>query len=68
VYDVADAADPQELAYYIPQCPPQQPAIQINDVFVDTELNIFVTDRVNGGLYVLAADEELTSRLVAASL
>jgi len=68
VYDVADAAHPRELAHYIPQCPPQQPAIQINDVFVDTELNIFVTDRVNGGLYVLAADEALTSRLVAASL
>jgi hypothetical protein len=68
VYDTADPAAPVEIAHWIPECPPGQQAAQINDVLVDADHNIFVTDRVNGGLYVLAAEPELAARMEAAAL
>jgi hypothetical protein len=53
VYDTADPRRPKEIAAYVPEPPPGQPAIQLNDVLVDADGLIFVTDRVRGGLYVL---------------
>jgi hypothetical protein len=53
VYDVADATRPIEIAWYVPDPPPGQPAIQLNDVLVGADGLIYVTDRVGGGLYVL---------------
>jgi hypothetical protein len=63
VYDLADAAAPVEIAHWIPPTPPGQLAVQINDVFVAEDLLVYVTDRVNGGVYVVAPDDTLAARL-----
>jgi len=68
VYDLTDAAEPSEIAYWEPEPPPGQEAPQSNDLFVDDELNIFVSDRFTGGLYVLAPDAELTQAMTEARL
>ena len=62
VFDVTDAARPVEIAWYVPDAPPGQPAIQLNDVLVDADGLVYVTDRNAGGLYVL----ELTAGAQAA--
>jgi hypothetical protein len=53
VYDVSDATNPVEIAWYIPDPSPGQPAIQLNDIYVNADGLIHVTDRVGGGLYLL---------------
>lgn len=53
VYDLADAAHPVEVAHWVPATPPGQAVPQSNDLFVDEDCNIWVTDRVAGGLSVL---------------
>ncbi|HVR89274.1 MAG TPA: hypothetical protein VHG53_06985 [Candidatus Limnocylindria bacterium] len=53
VFDVADPLDPTEIAAYVPEAPPGQATIQLNDVLVSADGLIFVTDRLHGGLYVL---------------
>ena len=53
VYDTADPRAPREIASFVPEAPAGQPVIQFNDVLVDREGTIFVTDRVRGGLYIL---------------
>ncbi|MBI2755316.1 MAG: hypothetical protein HYX52_01260 [Chloroflexi bacterium] len=52
VYDIEDASNPREVAWYVPEPPPGQGACQINDVFVDDTF-IYITDRINGGVWVL---------------
>ena len=42
--------------------------MQINDVFVATDHLVYVTDRVNGGVYVLQPDDELSARMTEAAL
>jgi hypothetical protein len=59
VYDLADPRHPVEVAHWIPEPPPGQPAAQINDLFADADGLIWVTDRVGGGLYVLQPTPEL---------
>jgi hypothetical protein len=59
VYDLADAAAPVEVAHWVPRTPPGQQAPQVNDLFVDAEGLIWVTDRLGGGLYVLEPGREL---------
>lgn len=59
VYDTADADRPAEVASYVPASPPDQRAIQVNDVFVDDALLIHITDRVTGGLYILEPETPL---------
>lgn len=68
VYDLADPANPVEIAHWVPATPAGQRAAQINDVFVTADLRIFVSDRVSGGVYVLAPDDELAARLRTAAL
>jgi hypothetical protein len=63
VFDVTDPASPQDLAHWIPSCPPGQEAAQINDVWVADDHLVYVTDRVNGGVYILAPDPELSARM-----
>ncbi len=63
VYDTADAANPVEVAHWVPATPAGQEAPQINDVFVDKDLSIYVTDRVNGGVYILAPSDGLAERM-----
>ena len=68
VYDLADAEHPREIAARLPETPPGQEAPQINDVFVSRDLDIYVTDRVNGGVYVVRPDEALAARMEQAAL
>jgi len=53
VYDTRDPLQVREIACYVPDAPPGQPAIQLNDVLVTSDRLVFVTDRVRGGLYIL---------------
>ena len=53
VYDTADPASPREIASFVPAAPRGQHCIQLNDVLVDEDRTIFVTDRHHGGLYIL---------------
>lgn len=53
VFDTADPLAPVEIAAYVPAPPDGQAAIQLNDVLVDADGLIFVTDRLRGGLYIL---------------
>jgi hypothetical protein len=59
VYDLADPAQPAEVAHWVPEPPPGQPVAQINDLFVDASGLIWATDRVGGGLYVLEPEPGL---------
>jgi hypothetical protein len=67
VYDVADPDDPVEVAHWIPECPPNQAAPQINDVFVAEDLTVYVTDRVHGGVYILEPDLALSAHMTRAA-
>jgi len=53
VYDTSDPLQVREIACYVPEAPPGQPAIQFNDVLVTSDRLVFVTDRIRGGLYIL---------------
>ena len=66
VYDLADPARPAEVAHWVPEAPPGQPVPQLNDLFVDDTGLIWVTDRIGGGLYVLAADASLAALMATA--
>jgi hypothetical protein len=66
VYDVNDPDNPVEVAHWIPECPPNQPAAQINDVFVSEDFTVYATDRVNGGVYILEPDEMLSGLMTRA--
>jgi hypothetical protein len=68
VYDLAEPAAPKDIAHYIPECPPGQAAIQVNDVWVGSDHLVYITDRVNGGVYILEPDEALDSRMTAAAI
>ena len=68
VYDLAEPTSPVEIAHWIPECPPGQQAVQINDVWVGQDLVVYATDRVHGGVYALMPDDGLRDRLVEASL
>ena len=63
VYDLAEPATPVEIASYIPECPPGQPTIQINDVWVGEDHLVYISDRVGGGIYILEPDSALNSRM-----
>ncbi len=53
IIDLSDPLKPAEVGYFVPSCPPGQPAPQLNDVYVHNDGTVFVTDRYNGGLYLL---------------
>jgi hypothetical protein len=67
VYDVSDAAAPVEVAHWVPDAPAGQEAAQINDLFVASDHLVYVTDRVNGGVYVLQPDDALSARMQEAA-
>ncbi|MGH9245092.1 MAG: LVIVD repeat-containing protein [Acidimicrobiales bacterium] len=60
-YDISDARAPREIAHLVPEVPPRLPdsppsaqgAAQFNDVTVDAQGLIYVTDRFGGGLYIV---------------
>jgi hypothetical protein len=68
VYDVADAEHPVEVAHWLPPVPSGQDAVQMNDVWVGEDFDVYVTDRVHGGVYVVRPDDELAARMEAAAL
>ena len=68
VYDLAEPTSPVEIAHWIPECPPGQQAVQINDVWVGEDLVVYATDRVHGGVYALLPDDDLRDRLLEASV
>lgn len=68
VFDVSDPHRPRDIAHWIPECPPGQEAAQINDVWVGVDQLIYVTDRVKGGVYILAPDPDLSARMTLAAL
>lgn len=53
VYDASDPLHPVEKAYFVPDPPPGRPAPHVNDVLVDRNGLIFMTDRFAWGLYIL---------------
>jgi len=53
IHDISDANRPEEIGYFVPPTPPGQEAPQINDLFVDADGLIYLTDRYNGGMYVV---------------
>jgi hypothetical protein len=66
VYDISRPDEPHEIAHWLPEAPPGQEAPQINDVYVQADGLIFVTDRISGGLYVLEPEGSLAERMRAA--
>lgn len=67
VYDLADPDSPADIAHWIPECPPGQTAAQINDLFVAEDHTVYVTDRVNGGVYILQPQAWLSERMARAT-
>ena len=53
VFDISRAESPKEIAYYIPQTPAGQQAIQTNSVFVAENGLIYISDRTSGGVDIL---------------
>jgi hypothetical protein len=68
VYDLADPAQPEEVAHWVPEPPPGQPVPQVNDLFVDDAGLVWVTDRIGGGLYVLQPEPPLAALMAKARL
>jgi hypothetical protein len=58
VYDIKDATNPREIAYFVPAPPPGRLVSQIDDVMVTPDGLIYIGDRRGGGLYIL----EMTGR------
>jgi hypothetical protein len=63
VYDLADADEPVEIAHWVPQPPPGQDVTQLNDLFVDDDLTVWVSERHTGGIYALRPDDDLAALL-----
>ena len=61
VYDLRDPSRPTEVAHWISETPAGQAAPQANDLFVDRDGLIWVTDRLRGGLFVLEAEGGLAA-------
>jgi hypothetical protein len=53
VVDISNAAQPQEVAYFVPEAPPNRSSIQFNDVLVTGDGLVYVSDRFTGGLYIV---------------
>ena len=53
IFDISNADRPEEIGYFVPPSPTGQEAPQINDVFVDADGLIYITDRIKGGIYVV---------------
>jgi hypothetical protein len=53
VMDVSSPSAPKEIAYFVPDAPPGRSSIQFNDVLVNADGLVYVTDRFKGGLYIV---------------
>jgi hypothetical protein len=61
VYDVQDAQDPREIGHWVGVPAAGKPAAAANDLFVGSDGLVYVTDRVGGGLAILAPTRELAA-------
>jgi hypothetical protein len=52
-YDISDKFRPEEIAHFVPPAPDGQASTLLNNLYVDAGGIVYVTDRGNGGLYVL---------------
>jgi hypothetical protein len=68
VYDIAEPGKPVEVAHWIPNPPAGQPEPQVNDVYVERDGRVWLTDRHSGGLYVIEADDSLRALMDATVL
>jgi hypothetical protein len=68
VYDLADPAQPVEVAHWVPDPPSGQEAPQVNDVFVEESGLVWATDRIGGGLYALEPVDGLAALMQEARL
>ena len=68
VYDVADPEAPREVALWVSEPAAGQAAAQANDLFVDADGLVWVTDRVGGGVFVLAPEAGLEALMRDAGL
>jgi hypothetical protein len=53
VYDIDDPLRPEAVAHFVPPTPEGQDAPQLNDLYVDDQRLVYVTDRITGGLYIV---------------
>lgn len=53
IFDIRNQFRPEEVGFFIPPPPEGQQAPMFNDLYVDTDGLIYVTDRIRGGLYIL---------------
>jgi hypothetical protein len=68
VYDLADPENVVEVAHWVSEAPPGSAAPQANDLFVDADHLIWVTDRGTGGVACLQPDERLAALMAEAAL
>ena len=68
VYDLADPARPVEVASWVPSAPPGQAVAQTNDLWVEEDGRVWLTDRFAGGLDCLEPEPELAELLRQAAL
>ena len=57
VYDLEDPEAPRIAGHWQPDAPPGQAAPQTNDLFVDSDGLVWLTDRYGGGLSVILSDQ-----------
>jgi hypothetical protein len=53
IFDIRNQYRPEEVGFFIPPPPEGQKAPMFNDLYVDSDGLIYVTDRIGGGLYIL---------------
>ena len=63
VYDLTDPEAPAEIAHWVGAAPPGQPVSQANDLWVQEDGLVWVTDRIGGGLTALRPDPTLRDRI-----
>jgi hypothetical protein len=63
VYDLADPAAPVQIAHWVGPTPAGQSAPQANDLWVERDGLVWVTDRIGGGLTALRPQPWLRDRL-----
>lgn len=53
IIDISDPDRPTEVGHFVPPTPPGEEAPQVNDVYVDTDNLIYLTERRSGGMYIV---------------
>jgi len=52
ITDISDPDRPREIGHFLPPLPGEA-APEINDLYVDANKLIYLTDRRNGGIYIV---------------